>query len=91
MAELLETAAALAQEQHAAGRALPRPVELALFMADFEREVRAPVLPSILVRLVTRTVAGLARHAGLDARYRLLRACTQATATVAASLPDGGR
>src|SRR5215475_11343143 len=46
MAELLETAAALAQDQHAAGRALPRPVELALFMADFEREVRAPFLPA---------------------------------------------
>jgi len=91
MAELLETAAALAQEQHAAGRALPRPVELALFMADFEREVRAPVLPRALVRLVTRTVASLAGHAGLDARYRRLRACPQARATVAAGVPDRGR
>src|SRR5215472_9387464 len=49
MEELLQTAAALAQEQHAAGRTLPRPLELALFMADFEHEVRAPFLPARLV------------------------------------------
>jgi quercetin dioxygenase-like cupin family protein len=90
MAELLETAAALAQEQHAAGRALPRLVELALFMADFEREVRAPVLPRALVRLVTRTVAGLARHTGLDSRYRQLHTCARARARVAAGVPDRG-
>lgn len=36
MEELLETAAALAREQHAAGRRLPRLADLALFMADFE-------------------------------------------------------
>lgn len=91
MAELLETAAALAQEQQAAGRALPRLVELALFMADFEREVRAPVLPRVLVRLVTRAVASLARRAGRDARYRRLRTAAQATTTVAAGAPAGRR
>jgi quercetin dioxygenase-like cupin family protein len=73
MAELLETAAAVAREQHAAGRALPRPVDLALFMADFEREIRAPFVPSALMRTVTRAVAGVARRRGLDARYRRLR------------------
>jgi mannose-6-phosphate isomerase-like protein (cupin superfamily) len=73
MEELLATAAAIAQEQHAAGRALPRPVELALFMADFEREVRAPFLPPRLVSPVARWAAGLARRRGLDARYRRLR------------------
>jgi mannose-6-phosphate isomerase-like protein (cupin superfamily) len=73
MEELLETAAALAQEQHAAGRALPRPLELALFMTDFDREVRAPFLPRGLVRLVMRALARLAMRHGLDARYRRLR------------------
>ena len=73
MEELLETAAAIAQEQHAAGRALPRLLELALFMADFEREVSAPFLPTGLVRLVARRAAGMARRRGLDARYRQLR------------------
>jgi mannose-6-phosphate isomerase-like protein (cupin superfamily) len=57
MQDLLETAAALAQDQHAAGRVLPRPLDLALFMREFEREVAAPYLPRSLVRLVIRTIA----------------------------------
>jgi quercetin dioxygenase-like cupin family protein len=73
MEELLETAAAIAQEQHAAGRTLPRPVELTLFMADFEREVRAPFLPGELVRPVMRWLARLARRHRLDTRYAQLR------------------
>jgi quercetin dioxygenase-like cupin family protein len=73
MAELLETAAALAQEQYSAGRALPRPLELALFMADFEREVRAPFVPARLMRPAMRRLARIARRHGLDARYRRLR------------------
>jgi quercetin dioxygenase-like cupin family protein len=74
MQELLETAAALAQQQHAAARRLPSPLDLALFMRDFEREVRAPYLPAALVRAVTRPLARLAGQWRLDARYRRLRA-----------------
>jgi quercetin dioxygenase-like cupin family protein len=84
MEDLLETAAALAREQHAAARALPRPLELALFMADFEREVRAPYLPARLMRIIMRRVAGMARRRGLDGRYRRLRQAA------AAAGPDGG-
>jgi quercetin dioxygenase-like cupin family protein len=73
MQELLETAAALAQQQHAAARARPRLLDLALFMRDFEREVRAPYLPAALVRAVTYPLAWLARRRGLDGRYRRLR------------------
>jgi hypothetical protein len=73
MLELLETAAAIAQAQHAAARRLPSPVDLALFMRDFEREVRAPYLPPALVRAGIRPAAWLARRCGLDARYRQLR------------------
>ena len=73
MQDLLETAAALARDQHAASRAGPSPVDLALFMRDFQREVRAPYLPAALVRAVVRPVAWLAAAAGLDARYRRLR------------------
>ncbi len=72
MQELLETAAALAQDQHAAGRAVPRPLELALFMTEFEREVAAPYLPRALVRLLMRALARTARARGLDAAYRRL-------------------
>jgi len=73
MQELLETAAAMAQAQHAAARRLPSPVDLALFMRDFEREVRAPYLPAALVRAVIRPAAWLAERCGRDARYRRLR------------------
>jgi quercetin dioxygenase-like cupin family protein len=73
MRELLETAAAMATEQHAAARRLPRPLDLALFMRDFEREVRAPYLPAALVGAVVRPLAWLARRGGSGARYRRLR------------------
>jgi quercetin dioxygenase-like cupin family protein len=73
MHELLETAAALAQDARAAGRRLPRAIDLALFMRDFDREVRAPYLPAALVRGVLTPLARLARRRGLDARYRQLR------------------
>jgi quercetin dioxygenase-like cupin family protein len=85
MEELLETAAAMAQEQHAAGRALPRLVELALFMTDFEREVRAPFLPARLVRPVARRAARLARRRGLDTRYLQLRYSGPPTRAAAAA------
>ena len=76
MQELLETAAAMAQEQHAARRALPRPLDLALFMTEFEREVAAPYLPRVLVRLAMRALArtrraGTARQASSPARQAL--------------------
>jgi mannose-6-phosphate isomerase-like protein (cupin superfamily) len=70
---MLETAAALARDQHAAGRTLPRPLDLALFMEDFDREVRAPYLPAPLVRAVLRPLRTLARSLGGDRRYRRLR------------------
>ena len=57
MQELLETAAAMARDQHAAARRVPSLIDLALFMRDFEREVRAPYLPAALVRAVTRLLA----------------------------------
>jgi quercetin dioxygenase-like cupin family protein len=73
MQELLETAAAMAREQYAAGRRLPRLLDLALFMRDFEREVRAPYLPAALVGAVIRPLAWLARRRGAGVRYRCLR------------------
>ena len=71
---MFETAAALAEDQLAEGRAIPRLVDLALFMRDFEAEVRAPYVPVVLMRLLVRPVAWLARIRGYDARYRRLRA-----------------
>jgi quercetin dioxygenase-like cupin family protein len=76
---LLETAAALARDQRAAGRILPRPLDLALFMGDFDREVRAPYLPAPLVSAALRPLRVLARSLGCGTRYRRLRR-RQATA-----------
>jgi quercetin dioxygenase-like cupin family protein len=73
MQDLLETAAALARDQHAAARTRPRLADLALFMRDFEREVAAPVLPGLL-RLAARLVASVARARSPGLRYRRLRA-----------------
>jgi len=73
MEELLGTAAAMATAQHSARRVLPRPIELALFMSEFEQEVRAPLIPARLMRPATRALAGFARRHGLDSRYKLLR------------------
>jgi quercetin dioxygenase-like cupin family protein len=70
MEQLLRTAARLARER----RALPRPVDLVLFMRDFHAEVQAPYLPVRLVRAVVGAAAGLVEKAGLDRRYRSLRA-----------------
>lgn len=69
---MLETAAALASDQQAAGRMLPRPLDLALFMCEFDREVRAPYLPAPLVHAVLRPLRRLARSVGRDTRYRRL-------------------
>ena len=72
MQDLLETAAALARDQHKAARARPRLADLALFMRDFEREVAAPVLPGP-VRLAARLLARLAGARRPGHRYRRLR------------------
>jgi quercetin dioxygenase-like cupin family protein len=73
MAELLETAAAVAQDQQAAHRSLPRLTDLALFMHDFEQEVRAPYLPRCVASRLMRMFSSLACRWGRDARYRRLR------------------
>ena len=52
---------------------LPRPLDLALFMGDFDREVRAPYLPAPLVRAALRPLRVLARFLGRDTRYRRRR------------------
>jgi mannose-6-phosphate isomerase-like protein (cupin superfamily) len=72
MAALLDTAAAVARDQRAAGRALPRLTDLALFMRDFEAEVAAPVAPGA-VRRAARALAAVAERHRPGIRYRRLR------------------
>jgi mannose-6-phosphate isomerase-like protein (cupin superfamily) len=70
MEQLLETATALAQEGRTNRKGMPTPLELALFVREFEREVRAPLVPASLVRVVMTPLAWLAVLQGLDERYR---------------------
>lgn len=68
MQRLYETVVALAQEGRTLASGLPRPLDLALFMREFEDEVEAPLAPG-LVRAVMAPLAWLGARRGLDARY----------------------
>jgi quercetin dioxygenase-like cupin family protein len=71
MEHLFETVAALASEGRTLRSGIPKPLDLAVFMREFEREVRAPVAPG-LVRAVMAPLARMAVRRGLDQRYREL-------------------
>jgi mannose-6-phosphate isomerase-like protein (cupin superfamily) len=70
MEELLETTVALADEGRVMSSGMPKPLELALFVREYEREVRAPFPPPWVVRATTAPLAALARRRGRDERYR---------------------
>jgi quercetin dioxygenase-like cupin family protein len=70
--ELLVAAAELAATEGRARR-LPRPVDLVLFLNEFEREVAVPLLPQALVRVIVGALGRLARVTGLDSHYRAQR------------------
>jgi quercetin dioxygenase-like cupin family protein len=74
MEQLLEVATSLAQEGRTNRKGMPRPLELALFVREFEREVRVPLVPAGLVRAALAPLARLAESQGLDERYRRLPA-----------------
>jgi quercetin dioxygenase-like cupin family protein len=66
MEELFETAVALAQEGRTTAGGTPHPLDLALFMLEFDAEVRAPFVPAGFVRAAMAPLAWLARRRGLD-------------------------
>ena len=70
MEELLEAAVSLAREGRTNAAGMPYPLDLALFMREFENEVQAPFVPVGIVRAVMAPLATVARRRGLDARYR---------------------
>jgi quercetin dioxygenase-like cupin family protein len=73
MEDLLETTADLAREGRALPNGMPRPLDMALFLREFEREIAIPLLPRGLVRLGIGPLVQLAIRRGLDARYRTTR------------------
>jgi quercetin dioxygenase-like cupin family protein len=71
MEQLYETVAALAAEGRTLRSGMPKPLDLAAFMREFEQEVQAPVAPA-LVRAALAPLAWVAGRRGLDQRYREL-------------------
>jgi quercetin dioxygenase-like cupin family protein len=69
MEQLFETATALAREGRTNRKGLPKPLELALFVREFEREVRAPFAPAGVVRVIVAPLVWLAARRGFDERY----------------------
>ena len=71
MEHLFETVAALAGEGRTLRSGMTKPLDLAVFMREFEEEVQAPLAPG-LVRAVMAPLAWMAVRRGLDQRYREL-------------------
>ncbi len=88
MEQLYETAVALAREGRTLRSGMPKPLELALFMREFEREVRAPVAPG-LVRAVMAPLVWMAERRNLDQRYWALSG--SATGRPTPTHPGAGR
>lgn len=70
MEELFRTTADLAREGRTLPNGMPYPLDFALFLQEFERELAVPVLPGGLVQAGVALLARAARRRGLDARYR---------------------
>lgn len=62
MEELLETAAALAAEGRTTRKGMPKPLDLALFVREFAREVRGPFAPGWVQRASLAPLAWMARR-----------------------------
>jgi quercetin dioxygenase-like cupin family protein len=71
MEQLLETTVELAYEGHVTRKGMPKPLHLALFVARFRREVRAPFPPAWAVRVLMAPLAALGRRRGHAERYAL--------------------
>lgn len=66
MEDLFETTMALAKEARTLPNGMPKPLEMALFLREFEREIRVPLVPWRLIRLLTAPLAALARRWGVS-------------------------
>jgi quercetin dioxygenase-like cupin family protein len=69
MEELFETTVALAREGRTTRRGLPKPLDLALFVREFEDEVQGAFPPMWVQRATLAPLAWLARKLGPGARY----------------------
>lgn len=71
MEELLETAVALARAGRTTEKGLPHPLDLALFMHEFDAEVRVPFVPAAAMHAVLAPLVWLARRRNPAARRQV--------------------
>ena len=69
MEDLLETTVQLAEEGNTNRKGMPKPVHLALFVRAYEREVRAPFPPPVVVKALLAPLAYLGRRRGDAERF----------------------
>jgi quercetin dioxygenase-like cupin family protein len=69
MEELFEDTVALAEEGKTNRKGMPKPVHLALFVGEYEREVRAPFPPAAVVKALMAPLAWYGRKRGHAERY----------------------
>jgi mannose-6-phosphate isomerase-like protein (cupin superfamily) len=69
MEDLLETAVALAEEGRTTSKGMPKPLDLALFVREFKREVQAAFPPAWVQRATLAPLAWMAEKRGYAARY----------------------
>ena len=69
MEDLLCNTVALATEGKTNRKGMPKPVHLALFVREYEQEVRAPFPPPAVVRALMAPLAAIGRARGHADRY----------------------
>jgi hypothetical protein len=69
MEQLFETAVALAEDGRTTGKGMPKPFDLALFVREYRREVKAPFPPAPIVRAMLAPLAWMATRKGHGERY----------------------
>ena len=69
MEQLFETTVALAEDGRTTSKGMPKPLDLALFVRQYRREVKAPFPPAPIVRAMLAPLAYLATRKGHGERY----------------------
>jgi quercetin dioxygenase-like cupin family protein len=69
MEQLFETTVALAEEGRTTRKGLPKPLDLALFVREFEQEVQAAFPPAWVQRATLAPLEWVARKRGYERRY----------------------
>jgi Cupin domain len=69
MEKLFETTVALAEDGRTTGKGMPKPLDLALFVREFQHEVKAPLPPAPVVRAMLAPLAWMATRKRHGERY----------------------